>query len=118
MLKDFNRSAMALKKGIHWKNATSTNYKHYGISLFNLKRYKEAIPVFKKGLQKFPDDIEMASNLGNAYGAAANYREAGQTFEMIYNKDSSNVNALRLLIISYEQAGNREKVDQYRSFLK
>jgi len=118
LLKDFNRSAKALKKGILWKDATSTNYKHYGISLFNLKRYKEAILVFQKGIQKFPNDVEMASNLGNSYGAAANFGEAGRVFETIYIKDSSNVNALRLMILSYEQAGNMEKVAEYRSFLK
>jgi protein O-mannosyl-transferase len=118
MLQDFNRSALALKKGILWKDATSTNYKHYGISLFNLKRYQEAIPVFKKGIQKFPNDLEMVSNLGNTYGAAANYEEAGQLFETIYVKDSSNVNALRLMVISYEQAGNMKKVAEYRSYLK
>lgn len=118
MLKDFNRSAEALKKGILWKDATSTNYKHYGISLFNLKRYKEAIPVFQKGIQKFPNDVEMASNLGNSYGAAANYEKAGQVFETIYTKDSLNVNALRLMILSYEQAGNMKKVAEYKSFIK
>nr|WP_294859677.1 tetratricopeptide repeat protein [uncultured Fluviicola sp.] len=118
MLNDFNHSAIALKKGILWKDATSTNYKHYGISLFNLKRYEEAIPVFKKGLQKFPNDTEMASNLGNSYGAAAKYGEAGQVFETIYTKDSTNVNALRLMVISYEQAGNQAKVAQYGPLLK
>lgn len=118
MINDFERSAKALKKGVLWKDATPTNYKHYGISLFNLKRYKEAIPVFKKGLQKFPNDIEMASNLGNSYGAAANYGEAGQVFETIYIKDSTNVNALRLMVMSYEQAGNQAKVALYGPLLK
>jgi len=60
----------------------------------------------------------LAANLGNTYGAAANYEEAGQVFETIYTKDSTNVNALRLMVISYEQAGNRAKVAQYSPFLK
>ncbi|MNV16435.1 hypothetical protein D3C71_1071980 [compost metagenome] len=60
----------------------------------------------------------MASNLGNSYGAAANYEEAGQIFETIYSKDSMNMNALRLMIMSYEQAGNKEKVNQYSTHLK
>jgi len=118
MINDFDSSVKALKKGVLWKDATPTNYKHYGISLFNLKRYEEAIPIFKKGLQKFPNDLEMASNLGNTYGAAANYGKAGQVFETIYAKDSTNVNALRLMVISYEQAGNRAKVAQYGPLLK
>jgi Flp pilus assembly protein TadD len=116
--KDFERAVIALRKGVLSKNASSTNYKNYGISLFNLKRFKEAISVFKKGVQKFPNDIEMASNLGNTYGAAANYGEAGQVFETIYTKDSTNVNALRLMVISYDQAGNQAKVAQYGPLLK
>lgn len=117
-LKDYNKASNALKIAISWKNASAALYKRYGISLFNLKRYKQAIAVFKNGLQKFPDDTEMASNLGNSYGASANYTEAAQIFETIYNKDSSNINALRLLILSYEQAGNQAKVAQYSVFLK
>lgn len=118
MLKDYDQASKALRKGILWKEASGAHYKRYGISLFNLKRYPQAIAVFKKGTEKFPDDIEMAANLGNSYGAAANYEAAGQVFETIYIKDSLNVNALRLLILSYEQAGNREKVVQYGPLLK
>lgn len=117
-LKDYRKTVNTLKRVTQWKNATSGHHKRYGISLFNLKRYKEAIAAFKKGLQKYPNDTEMASNLGNTYGAAAKYTEAGQTFEGIYNKDTLNTNALRLMIISYEQAGNREKVAQYGPRLK
>lgn len=117
-LKDYQKAVNTLKPVTRWKNATSGHHKRYGISLFNLKRYEEAIAAFKKGLQKYPDDTEMASNLGNTYGAATKYTEAGQTFEGIYNKDTLNTNALRLMIISYEQAGNREKVAQYGPRLK
>ncbi len=117
-LNDYQKTINSLKPVTQWKNATSGHHKRYGISLFNLKRYEEAITAFKKGLQKYPNDTEMASNLGNAYGAAAKYTQAAQTFEGIYNKDTSNVNALRLMIISYEQAGNREKVARYSPLLK
>jgi Flp pilus assembly protein TadD len=117
-LKDYQKAVNTLKPVTRWKNATSGHHKRYGISLFNLKRYEEAIAAFKKGLQKYPNDTEMASNLGNTYGAATKYTEAGQTFEGIYNKDTLNTNALRLMIISYEQAGNREKVAQYSPLLK
>ncbi|AEA42098.1 tetratricopeptide repeat protein [Fluviicola taffensis] len=117
-LKNYDKAGEALKKGVQWKDASVSHYKRYGISLFNLKQYDQAITVFKKGLQKFPNDTEIASNLGNTYGAAGIYEKAGQTFETIYNQDSSNVNALRLLITSYGQAGNQDKVKQYSSFLK
>ena len=117
-LKEYDKAGKALKTTIQWKDATAAHYKRYGVSQFNLKRYNEAIAGFKKGLQKFPDDTEMASNLGSAYGAAADYVNAAQTFESIYTKDPSNMNALRLTIISYEQAGNKEKVAQYSAFLK
>lgn len=117
-LKDYEKAGDALKTTIQWKDATAAHYKRYGVSQFNLKHYKEAIAGFKKGLQKFPNDTEMASNLGSAYGAAADYTNAAQTFESIYTKDSSNMNALRLTIISYEQAGNKEKVAQYSKLLR
>jgi protein O-mannosyl-transferase len=117
-LKDYKKTVNSLKSVTHWKDATSGHHKRYGISLFNLKRYEEAIAAFKKGLQTYPNDTEMASNLGNTYGAAAKYTEAAQTFEGIYNKDTLNTNALRLMIISYEQVGNREKVAQYGPRLK
>jgi Flp pilus assembly protein TadD len=117
-LKDYQKTVNTLKRVTQWKNATSGHHKRYGISLFNLKQYEEAIAAFKKGLQKYPNDTEMASNLGNTYGAAAKYTEAAQTFEGIYVKDTANMNVLRLMIISYEQAGNREKVAQYGPRLK
>ncbi|WP_343632060.1 tetratricopeptide repeat protein [Fluviicola sp.] len=117
-LKDYDNAGKALKTVIQSKDATIGHFKRYGVSQFNLKRYKEAIAGFKKGLEKFPDDVEMASNLGSAYGAAADYINAAQTFESIYTKNPSNVNALRLTIISYEQAGNKEKVAQYGPLLK
>lgn len=117
-LKEYEKAANTFKQVIGWKDATIGHYKRYGISLFSLKRYPESVAVFKKGIQKFPNDTEMASNLGSAYGAAANYNEAGRVFEGIYSRDSLNVNALRLLILSYEQAGNREKVAQYSGLLK
>jgi len=117
-LKAYDKAADALKTTIQWKDATAAHYKRYGVANFNLKRYKEAITGFKTGLQKFPDDTEMAANLGSAYGAAAEYANAAETFEAIYTKDPSNMNALRLTIISYEQAGNKEKVAQYGPLLK
>ncbi len=117
-LTNYEKASDAFKQGVQWKGATASHYKRYGISLFNLKRYDQAITVFKKGLQKFPNDIETASNLGNAYGAAANYQQAGQVFEGIYLKDTLNMNVLRLMLISYEQAGNREKLAQYGPQLK
>lgn len=116
--KNYNEVIRSMKPAVEWKNISSASYKRYGISLFHLNRFKEAIAVFKKGSEQFPGDVEMISNLGNAYGAAANYQEAGQVFETIYRKDSSNTNALRLLITSYQQAGNREKVMQYGPLLK
>jgi tetratricopeptide (TPR) repeat protein len=117
-LKDYDKAGDALKTTIEWKDATAAHFKRYGVANFNLKRYNEAIIGFKKGLQKFPDDTEMAANLGSAYGSAANYAKAAETFEAIYTKDPSNMNALRLTIISYEQAGNKEKVAQYGPLLK
>lgn len=117
-LKDYQKTVNTLKPVTQWKNATTGHHKRYGISLFNLKQYEEAIAAFKKGLQKYPNDTEMASNLGNSYGAAAKYMQAAQTFEGIYVKDTANMNALRLMIMSYEQAGNREKVAQYGPRLK
>ncbi|MNJ86180.1 TPR repeat-containing protein YrrB [compost metagenome] len=117
-LKNYEKAGDAFKTTIQWKNATAAHYKRYGISLFNLQDYKQAITIFKKGFQKFPNDVEMASNLGNSYGAANNYKEAGRVFETIYSSDSSNTNALRLMILSYEQAGDRAKVAQYSPFLK
>jgi Tfp pilus assembly protein PilF len=117
-LNDYQKTVNSLKRVTYWKDATSGHYKRYGISLFNLKRYEESIAAFQKGLQKYPNDTEMASNLGNTYGAAAKYTEAAQTFEGIYTKDTLNTNALRLMIISYEQAGNRKKVAQYGPRLK
>ena len=117
-LQEYDKAGEALKTTIAWKDATAAHYKRYGVSQFNLKRYPEAIAGFKKGLQKFPGDTEMAANLGSAYGAAGDYAMAAQTFETIYTKDPSNMNALRLTIISYEQAGNKEKVAQYSPLLK
>lgn len=117
-LKDYKNTILSLKPVTYWKNATSGQHKRYAVSLFNLKRYEEAITAFQKGMEKFPDDIEMASNLGNTYGAAAKYTQAAETFEGIYKRDTSNMNVLRLMLISYRQAGNQEKLAQYGPLLK
>lgn len=73
-------------------------------TLFNLKRYVEAIRIFKSGIQEFPNDIEMATNLANAYGANNKYNEAAQLFENIYLKDTLNTKALQLMKLCREEA--------------
>ena len=117
-LNDFDEASKALKTCIQWSNASSTNFKRCGVSLFNLKRYTEAIEVFKEGVEKFPGEAEMATNLGNAYGASGNYREAVKIFETIYKNDPSNVNALRFLVLTYQQLGDQAKVDEYSRYLR
>lgn len=117
-LNQFEEAVKALNKSIQWSNASSTNFKRCGVSLFNLKRYTEAIEVFKEGVEKFPEETEMATNLGNAYGASGNYREAVKIFETIYKNDPSNVNALRFLVLTYQQLGDQAKVDEYSAYLR
>jgi len=103
---------------IHLKDNTAATYKRLAVSYFNLKKYPEAIRWFKVGIKRFPEDIEMLTNLGNAYGASGQVELANQTFLKAYELDGSNMNSLRMLIMTYQELNNQERVNYYSQFLK
>lgn len=103
---------------IHLKDNTAATYKRLAVSYFNLKKYPEAIRWFKVGIKRFPEDIEMLTNLGNAYGASGQVELANQTFLKAYELDGSNMNCLRMLIMTYQEMNNQERVNYYSQFLK
>lgn len=97
---------------------TASTYKRFAVSYFNLKNYPKAIRWFKAGMKRFPEDIEMLTNIGNAYGASGQFERANQTFLRAYEMDTSNMNSLRMLIMTYQALNNQERVNFYSQFLR
>lgn len=113
----FQKAIESYKSIMHLKNSIGT-YKRMAVSYFELKKYPEAIHWFKEGINHFPQDIELRTNLGNAYGASGQLELANKTFLKAYQMDSSNMNSLRMLIMSYQVLNNYEKANYYAQFLK
>ena len=114
----FEEATSAFEIVVQSRDASAANYNRYGTALFNLKKYALASKVFNDGLKKFPNDIEMAINLGNVYGASGQFEKAAVEFEKVFQKNTSNMNVLRFLIMCYTELGNKEKINQYSAYLR
>lgn len=114
----FKEAVFSYEKIIQEQGNSVGTYKRLAVSYFNLRNYSKAIRWFKEGIKRFPDDIEMLTNLGNAYGASSQFQLANQTFLKAYEMDTSNMNNLRMLIMTFQELKNQEKVNYYSQFLK
>jgi tetratricopeptide (TPR) repeat protein len=80
-----------------------------GNSLFDEKKYPEAMKKFEATLAKNPDLFIVNKNIGNCYFAMEKYEEAVASYEKIIEKQPDSYEAMILIGNAYNNAKNNEK---------
>ncbi|MBI3239422.1 MAG: tetratricopeptide repeat protein, partial [Flavobacteriia bacterium] len=109
----FDSAVVRYQSIISSKQATAGNYNFMGTAYFNLKHYEKAIPVFKKGLKRFPKNEELMLNLGNAYGASGQFDVAKETFLELLAINPNNKQAMQFLSMTYQRLGDGVNAQKY-----
>jgi len=72
----------------------------------------KGVEVLNKVLAKKPGDVQILSQIAQAYYKAANYIVAHQLFYKMFENDNKNVKALYMAGVALIKAGNKEKGSQ------
>ncbi len=80
-----------------------------GNKLFEEGKYEEAIEIFEKILEEFPDAYVVNKNIGNAYFQMEKYDKAEEFYMKILEKDPNNNEVILLIGNCYANWGQDEK---------
>lgn len=117
-LNNYPEAIKAYRIPVNSNHSTPTSLKRYAASYFNLKNYAKAIEWFTVGVKRYPEDVEMWTNLGNMYGASDQLDKAAEAFLAAYRLNPNDRNTLSQLIGVYQKLQNVERVNYYSQFLK
>jgi len=99
-----------------------SGYISYGYNLNRLKRYDDAIQIYKKGLEKFPKDFNLIFNLGISLNNNQDFNEALKYLESAYNLNSKDENLILTLLACYIKSGlfkkARELINKLEKIIK
>lgn len=68
---------------------------------------KKGVEVLKKVLEKKPNDVEIMTQIAQAYYKAGDFQIAADTFNKIYENDATNSKALYMTGIAYMKKGDK-----------
>ncbi|VAX22444.1 hypothetical protein MNBD_NITROSPINAE02-370, partial [hydrothermal vent metagenome] len=97
------------KKVLERVRKAPNTYMLLGESYSHLKKSKEAIAAYKKGLGLKPDMIEARFSLGRSLTDAGQLKEAIGQYKMYLVKNPKHVSTLNNLAILYEKTGQNQK---------
>lgn len=80
-----------------------------GNKIFNQGKYQEAVQVYKKILDQFPDAYVIHKNIGNCYFKMEKYDQAIQSYKKVLEEDPDNKDIKLSIGNSYANKGNKEK---------
>jgi tetratricopeptide (TPR) repeat protein len=113
LLVQIEREAGDLETALTWTDrqlATGTNdYSALGTKaelLMGLMRYRESVQVYETMQDRFPDDAEVANNLGNCHFKLQDYSSAIRCYSRALALESQMAIALRNLGYTYFKAGD------------
>lgn len=92
------------------------NSKYYyplAFAYLQLQKYDNVIEVCEKGLDKYPDYLQLATLMGDAFLKKGLQEEAKAIFESIIKKDQHNFKSFKLLGDICREENNIEKALQY-----
>ena len=98
--------ALASRQKAAWMEPTSTNRNSLGNTLFALQRYDEAITVYQKTTQNYPNDPLAWNALGKALIERERYPEAAEALSKADALDSGDPNTLYYWGLSLEKQKN------------
>ncbi len=89
-----------------------------GNNLFEEEKYEEAIVIYKKILDEFPDAYAVSKNIGNCYFQMEQYDLAQQYYQVVLDKEPDN-NEMKLDIGNcYANRGEQEKALEWYNKIK
>jgi len=80
-----------------------------GNKLYNEGKYQEAIAIYQKILEQFPDAYVINKNIGNAYFQMEEYDKAEEYYKKVLERDPNNNDAKMLIGNCYVNRGQNEK---------
>ncbi len=80
-----------------------------GNALFDQGNYEEAIAVYSRILEDYPDAYVIHKNVGNSYFQMEKYEEAEKSYQKVLEKDPRNSEAMMLIGNCYANRGDNEK---------
>ena len=81
----------------------------WGNALAGLGKYKEAIPEFETAIKQNKKYAEALRNLGSTYGNLKDYPKAIDYFTQSYNIDSTDVQTIFFMGLTYQMSGDTLK---------
>jgi tetratricopeptide (TPR) repeat protein len=113
-LNQFDSAVVYYKRVLPGRYAVVRHYNTIGNAYFQLKQYKEAIAAFEGGLKRFGEnDTELLMNLGNACGAAGDFRKAQATFLKLTQLQPENPRYWEMLSMVSQNMGDTQKAIEY-----
>jgi predicted TPR repeat methyltransferase len=98
-LKKFDKTESFIEQYIDHPDISASIYIAYCFALQSLGKNTKCIKAYGKGVEKFPNNIELLSNLGNRYFADHDYQSAKTVFEKIKEIDPNNISNNYLLLV-------------------
>lgn len=80
-----------------------------GNALFDQGKYEEAVEVYKKIIEEFPDVYIVNKNIGNCYFRMERYDLAEEYYLKVLEKDPNNSDIMLLIGNTYANRGENEK---------
>ena len=87
----------------------TTALENYGVALYDLGRYSEALAVYNAALEVEPYSADVHKNAGLALIKLSNPAEALRQFKQAVQWDTNDASAQNLLAVQLENSGNRNE---------
>ncbi len=98
---------------IHSHPQYAEAYAEYGETLVQMRRFVEALPALRKGIELGHRDAMVYNILGNTLAALGNAEEARHAYEQAIQLDAKYVEAYANLAVVYIGMGKLEKAREY-----
>lgn len=91
-----------------WKQDADFD-ENLGYCYLNVKKYKEAITLLKRSLEKRPYNPSVQFVLAETYYKSGSYQAAIEQWDVLLQQDNRNAKALYMIGMSYLKMGQKEK---------
>jgi tetratricopeptide (TPR) repeat protein len=122
----FQKALSILDSALKYEDDFAEAHNNRGNALAGLGRFEEAIPEFQMAIEQNKKYAEALRNLGSTYGNLKNYPKAIDYFSQSYKIDSTDVQTVYFLGLTYKMSGdsitanpflekaNRMKIEQQK----
>ncbi|TND09650.1 MAG: hypothetical protein FD123_1007 [Bacteroidetes bacterium] len=101
------------KRCIRDSTMTRKTRLYLGVGYLNKKDTAAAVATFREATEKDPTYADAWEKLGNVLGMSKKYEESIKAMETAYKLDDKKIDALRIIAVSYEMMGDKQKMQEY-----